>query len=590
MLRPPGSGEVWMSEKMRKQKEDAARLMAKGQWQEACEVYEKVVRGDTRDLAARQKLAELYGRLGKTERAVHLYQSVAGSYAADGLMLKAIAVCKIILQLDPTHTETQAILAELSTRRRGAATELVQMPKAMSEAIAKGEKKAVTSAGASAPPTPLDDDDHLDDDPPPLLLPTPLRRPQTTPPSPPPADDADGALEASLNHTLGDTLGGARAPETTIEIDLEDVGAEPVVLGQAEAAEIARRSAPLAREPSDLRLSFGLSDFDPLLVLTADDIPDAPSVDDESVVALDDVVDEPEVVFDESDDDDGQVIELMPAFIDVDKIAPIPLFYDLPRDAFMALTERMELRLASVDEALITEGEGGDTMFIIIQGRVKVCRRGEDGAEVVLAELQDGAFFGEMALLSDAPRTASVVCTEETMLFSISRELVADMTSRYPTVGEVMRRFHKNRLITNLLQTSPLFSPFSVSDKKTLIERFKSRQVDEGTFLITREKPGEALYVVLSGRCEVLDVDHSGREVVLAELKDGDVFGEMSMLWNKATCASVRATTTCSVMRLAKADFSEIIMTHPQLLETLAAMSESRTKKNRERLGVDVAL
>jgi CRP-like cAMP-binding protein len=361
-------------------------------------------------------------------------------------------------------------------------------------------------------------------------------------------------------------------------------------LGQAEAAEIARRSAPLPREPSDLRLSFGLSDFDPLLVLTADDIPDAPSVDDESVVALDDGVDEPEIVFDESDDDDGQVIELMPAFIDVDKIAPIPLFYDLPRDAFMALTERMELRLASVDEALITEGEGGDTMFIIIQGRVKVCRRGEDGAEVVLAALQDGAFFGEMALLSDAPRTASVVCTEETMLFSISRELVADMTSRYPTVGEVMRRFHKNRLITNLLQTSPLFSPFSVTDKKALIERFKSRQVDEGTFLITREKPGEALYVVLSGRCEVLDVDHSGREVVLAELKDGDVFGEMSMLWNKATCASVRATTTCSVMRLAKADFSEIIMTHPQLLETLAAMSESRTKKNHERLGVDVAL
>jgi CRP-like cAMP-binding protein len=176
------------------------------------------------------------------------------------------------------------------------------------------------------------------------------------------------------------------------------------------------------------------------------------------------------------------------------------------------------------------------------------------------------------------------------MLLSISRELVADMTARDPTVGDVMRRFHKNRLITNLLQTSPLFLPFSVRDKKVLIERFKSRQVDEGTFLITREKPGEALYVVLSGRCEVVDVDGSGREVVLAELKDGDIFGEMSMLWNKATCASVRATTTCQVMRLAKADFNEVIMTHPQLLETLATMSESRTSKNRERLGADVAL
>ncbi len=587
-----------MSEKMRRQKEDAARLMAKGQWQEACEVYEKVVRGDARDLAARQKLAELYGRLGKTERAVHLYQSVAGSYAADGLLLKAIAVCKIILQLDPTHTETLAILAELSTRRRGTATEPVRMPQAMSEAIGK----ASATRAPTAPPTPDDDDDEDDDhdDPPPLLLPTPLRRGASAlPPRPP----DDGALEASLDDSLDDVIDSRAhraAHDGTIEIDLDDANAEPVILGQAEAAEIARGGAPPAREPSDLRLSFGLSDFDPLLALTTDDIPDAPAPIIDDTGALDGnpvldadpagVVEAPEFNQDESNDHEADVIELMPAFIDVDKVPPIPLFYDLPRDAFVALTERMDLRIASADEALITEGEGGDTMFIIIQGRVKVCRRAEGATELVLAELQDGAFFGEMALLSDAPRTASVVCTEDTMLFSISRELVADMTARYPTVGEVMRRFHKNRLITNLLQTSPLFSPFSVRDKKALIERFKSRQVEEGTFLITREKPGEALYVVLSGRCEVLDVDRHGHEVVLAELKDGDVFGEMSMLWNKATCASVRATTTCSVMRLAKADFNEVIMTHPQLLETLEAMSESRAKKNHERRGVDVAL
>ena len=229
-------------------------------------------------------------------------------------------------------------------------------------------------------------------------------------------------------------------------------------------------------------------------------------------------------------------------------------------------------------------------MFIIIQGKVKVSRRLEDGSELILAELSDGAFFGEMALLSDAPRTASVVCTEETMLFSISRELVADMTAQYPTVGEVMRRFHKNRLITNLLKTSPIFSPFSTSDKKTLIERFKSRDAAPGSFLITRERPGDGLYVVLSGRCEVIDRDADGDEVVVAELKEGDVFGEMSMLWNKATCASVRATTTCTVMRLPRSEFNEVIMTHPQILETLSTMSERRSQQNELRQSVAVIL
>ena len=141
-----------MSEKIRKLKEDASRLIAKGKLEEACDCYEKVVKLDPRDLTARQKLAEIYGRLGRTERAVHVYQSVAGCYAADGLLLKAIAVCKIILQIDPAHTETQAILADLSTKRRGGGTQnVVEMPKAMSAALASSGKKSASSIrGVSA--------------------------------------------------------------------------------------------------------------------------------------------------------------------------------------------------------------------------------------------------------------------------------------------------------------------------------------------------------------------------------------------------------------------------------------------------------
>lgn len=606
-----------MSDKIRRLKEDAARLIAKGRFAEACDCYEKVVKADTRDLTARQKLAEINGRLGKTDRAVHLYQSVAGSYAADGLLLKAIAVCKIILQLDPTHKETQTILAELSTRRRGGSNEIVEMPKAMSEAITTAKKSAATLRGVSAnqirgvpaarlrAPT----DTAVD---------TPLR--PTTPSPPAVATPSPGPMLRSA-HSSPDELraaaaiatpvappkarvapppvptdDGVQADDEALPIDVDlDEAAEPIILGSAEAAEIARADAPPVREPSRMRLSLGLPDFDDMLALTPEDIPDPPTeiVDDTGALDAQPLVDDDaqvEVLIDDSGAADGDIIELMPAQIDVDKVPPIPLFSDLPRDAFMALTERMDLRVASTNEALITEGEGGDSMFIIIQGKVKVSRRTEDGGELVLADLSDGAFFGEMALLSDAPRTASVICTEETMLFSISRELVADMTAQYPTVGEVMRRFHKNRLITNLLKTSPIFTPFSTSDKKTLIEKFKSRDVDTGAFLITREKPGDGLYVVLSGRCEVIDQDGDGHDIVVAELKEGDVFGEMSMLWNKQTCASVRAMMKCTVMRLPRSDFNEVIMTHPQILEALAAMSERRAQQNERRLAVDVAL
>lgn len=624
-----------MSEKIRKLKEDASRLIAKGKVAEACDCYEKIVKSDPRDLTARQKLAELYARLGKKEQAVHAYQSVAGSYAADGLLLKAIAVCKIILQLDPAHTETQNILADLSTKRRGgdapAGQNVVEMPKAMSAALpsaSDGQKKSANSIrGVSAnqirgapakdvrvnvktdvgpadaameiergvgvgslghaPHTSVEELKAAAA----AMLPA-SRLPVDRVIIPPPPPVVQGTLAPSLE--AASEAGDANLPDD-IPIDISFDEAEPVVVGNIDAPRTI--GAPILTAA----IAAATPSFDELMEMTStplSPVASDPSPDSAQELAPIDAAPElsaaDDVIIDDGNDDNDVVdlteADVASAKVDVDRVPPIPLFSDLPRDAFVALTERMELRVATVDDALIQEGEAGTSMFIIIQGRVKVVRtESRAGEELLLAELSDGAFFGEMALLSDAPRTASVIATEETMLFEISREMLAQMTTEYPSVGEVMKKFHKNRLITNLLKTSPIFQPFSTTDKKLLIEKFKSRQVTEGTLLVTREKPGDGLYVVLSGRCEVLDQTKEGRDVVIAELREGDVFGEMSMLWNKDTCASVRAQTPCVVLRLPRQSFAEVIMTHPQILETLAALSEKRQKQNQEMKAAGIA-
>lgn len=588
-----------MSEKIRKLKENASRLIAKGKLADAAEEYAKIVRSDPRDLTARQKLAEIYARMGKVPEAVREYQSVAGGYAADGLLLKAIAVCKIILQIDPSHKETQHILADLSTKRRGESA-AVEMPRAMSSALGSGQKRSASEIRG---------------------VPASQLQPQRVP--------GGGAVGGGLP---GKNAAGPQNP-----VVIHDVAERPVrktdgaeALGRgvgtsaAELAASAARAAAIAALEPPPSTGHGGTDVDdlgidvtfdsgegapvvvdvmadagdpgaPIVVgssLSGEGVPvvvgaslsheDAgvPSASSGADLPADLPPDEPL----ESADDDADIIELTePARVELDRVPPIPLFSDLPRDAFIALTERMDLRVAGQGDVLVQEGEPGSSMFIIIQGTVLVKRPDlSGGGDIILAELSDGAFFGEMALLSDAPRMATVVCADDTMLFEISRELLADITREHPSVGEVMKRFHKNRLITNLLKTSPIFQPFSTKDKKDLIEKFKSRAVDDGAYLITREHPGEGLYVLLSGRCAVLDRHDDGKEVLLAELKEGDVFGEMSMLWHKKTCASVKAVTPCVVLRLPREAFNEVIMTHPQILETLTALSERRQKQNQE--------
>lgn len=632
-----------MSEKIRKLKEEASRLIAKGKLAEAADEYIKIVKSDPRDLTARQKLAELFARMGRIPEAVAEYQSVAGSYAADGLLLKAIAVCKIILQIDPAHKETQHVLADLSTKKRGEAS-AVAMPKTMSAALPSGKKSAADIRGAPAShvkarpkdsempqvvpdgslsrPSPLAEA--------PSVASAPVASPPVSRPPPPVPASMEGApvelgmetgapsahqLSAAAARALMDAFDAAPSPpvqsgpgprgsvdDISLDISFDASDGAPVVVGSSALEAPSAGGVPVSM--SSMSPAMSLIDTSSM---PGDDIPSVVGVsasqEGDAFAAISAMaaagelpVDEEAILDESADDGSSEIIELTePAKVEIDKVPPIPLFSDLPQAAFIALTERMELRVAAKGDVLVQEGERGSSMFIIIQGRVVVQRKALDGditvalgGDVVLAELSDGAFFGEMALLSDAPRMASVRCADDTMLFEISRDLLADMTREYPSVGEVMKRFHKNRLLTNLLKTSPIFQPFSTKDKKDLIEKFKSRSVEEGVFLITRERPGEGLYVLLSGRCEVYDQNAEGTDVLLAELKEGDVFGEMSMLWHKKTCASVKASTPCVVLRLPKESFSEVIMTHPQILETLTALSERRAKANEELQTPDV--
>jgi hypothetical protein len=86
----------------------------------------------------------------------------------------------------------------------------------------------------------------------------------------------------------------------------------------------------------------------------------------------------------------------------------VPLFDDLSQAAFVALVKQLSYRTFESGQQILREGEPGRSFFVIVEGRVRIWKQLDDGKDVVLAYLDEGAFFGEMALLSGAPRTANV--------------------------------------------------------------------------------------------------------------------------------------------------------------------------------------
>jgi CRP/FNR family cyclic AMP-dependent transcriptional regulator len=100
----------------------------------------------------------------------------------------------------------------------------------------------------------------------------------------------------------------------------------------------------------------------------------------------------------------------------------VPLFSRLGEaslDAVLRLTRRRKFRK---DEVIFHEKEPGDSLFIILHGRVKVAIFGDDGKEVTLSILSEGDFFGEMSLLDQEPRSATIVAEEDCELLSLQRD------------------------------------------------------------------------------------------------------------------------------------------------------------------------
>ena len=102
---------------VRKLKDKASELFAKGKFAKAAETYEDLVRAEPKDQQLRVRLGDAYAKVGDKARAVAAYQIAAETYAREGFLPRAIAVCKLILEIEPKHDATQKVLADLYARK-----------------------------------------------------------------------------------------------------------------------------------------------------------------------------------------------------------------------------------------------------------------------------------------------------------------------------------------------------------------------------------------------------------------------------------------------------------------------------------------
>jgi CRP-like cAMP-binding protein len=135
--------------------------------------------------------------------------------------------------------------------------------------------------------------------------------------------------------------------------------------------------------------------------------------------------------------------------MDVSVLKYIPLFSELVDDDLEEIVKLAVRQTYKKDNMILIEEEIGSTMFIILDGRVKISRISDDGREVILSILSEGDFFGEMSILDGQNRSANVVTLEDSKIMVIRREDFLQMLHDYPQIAinllkELAQRLRKS--------------------------------------------------------------------------------------------------------------------------------------------------
>lgn len=127
----------------------------------------------------------------------------------------------------------------------------------------------------------------------------------------------------------------------------------------------------------------------------------------------------------------------------------VPIFSDLKVRELAAISSITEEKKNKGDHVIFKEGDEGDSMYIITSGEVSVIKNYDQPNSTILANIKEGDYFGEMALLESAPRSATIKTNSETNLLILGKLEFEEIMQEYPSISINICKFLSNRLRTS---------------------------------------------------------------------------------------------------------------------------------------------
>jgi HlyB family type I secretion system ABC transporter len=258
------------------------------------------------------------------------------------------------------------------------------------------------------------------------------------------------------------------------------------------------------------------------------------------------------------------------------------VFRFLSDEHFAALEPLLQEEHYDFGDVIVRQEDPADSFYILTRGRARALKIKPDGEEIPLGSLKPGDSFGEAALAEGGTRNASVRCSTAVDVLRIDRNDFLQLTQMVPDMRRYIELTGRNRALQSFLYQFSNFGRLPAPALRSVIDKLAPVGYAKGTLIIREGDAAGPMYVIEKGRARVF-TGLNGKERNLAFYREGDFFGELSILNGSPRAASVEAFTDCQLLSLDPAAVQELRSRFPEfeklLIERLAiyqAKAEAR--------------
>ncbi|KAI7834386.1 cyclic nucleotide-binding-like protein [Kickxella alabastrina] len=201
-------------------------------------------------------------------------------------------------------------------------------------------------------------------------------------------------------------------------------------------------------------------------------------------------------------------------------------------------------------QSVIVQGGVGDYFYIVERGTFDIYKA-SGGDPVKVAQVADGGSFGELALMYNAPRAATVTATSDATLWALDRitfrSLLMERTSR------------KRRLYERFLETVPLLKSLEPYERQKIADALESVTFNDGDVIMHQGDPGHDFFLIEQGTVKVYKTDGDGVSREYPALGQGGYFGELALIDNQPRQATLISCGRTKCARMSRDAFNRLL-------------------------------